>query len=209
MGHVASFTSVRMRFGDEQLLQFRASHDTFQVIILGAGLDTRPWRLNLGPGVNVIDVDQADMTEFKRARLLAAGAQLLPAGALMNGKPHKFPLQCGAWNGLPLDLTGSWLPSLMQSWPLTGVHSSPPSCCLVYKWLPMACLRSCQLAIHHKSRLSTNVFCTIVVHIKAAYGVACLISSLLTGCIALQMSRVSGWPRGCSTTWTRRRDRPC
>lgn len=117
MKHVASFTSVRMKFGDEQLLRFRASHVTFNVVILGAGLDTRPWRLDLGPGVNVIDIDHEDMTEFKRARLLAAGAQLQ-----MDGKAQRFPLRCGAWKGLPLDLTGSWLPSLMQSWPSTGVH---------------------------------------------------------------------------------------
>lgn len=46
--HVASFTSVRMKFGDCQLQHFRASHDTFQIVVLGAGLDTRPWRLDLG-----------------------------------------------------------------------------------------------------------------------------------------------------------------
>jgi hypothetical protein len=127
-----------MRFGDEQLLQFRASHDTFQVIILGAGLDTRPWRLNLGPGVNVTDIDQKDMTEFKRARLLAVDAQLLPAGAPIDGKAQRFPLRCGAWKGLPLDLTGSWLPGLIQSGLSTGAHYSPTPC-LVYNLLPRAC----------------------------------------------------------------------
>ena len=181
MKHVASFTSVRMRFGDEQLLQFRASHDTFQVIILGAGLDTRPWRLNLGPGVNVIDIDQADMTEFKRARLLAADAQLLPAGAHMNGKPHQFPLRCGAWKGLPLDLTGSWLPTLMQSWPSTGVHSSSALCCLVYKWLPVGFFDPPdlldRLSTQMQSLLMHSADCVLFVLQPVAYGVAFHIKS--------------------------------
>ena len=57
-----------------------------QVVIQGAGLDTRPWRLNLGPDVTVYDIDQRDMTDFKRARLSAADAQVQ-----VDGKPHCFP----------------------------------------------------------------------------------------------------------------------
>jgi O-methyltransferase involved in polyketide biosynthesis len=107
-----------MKFGDSQLVQFRASHVTFQVVILGAGLDTRPWRLDLGSGVSIYDIDQKDMTEFKNARLLAADAQLQ-----MDGKTHRFPLQCGSWKGVPLDLTGSWLPGLLMSGLSTGASS--------------------------------------------------------------------------------------
>ncbi|CAL8461666.1 g1197 [Coccomyxa elongata] len=118
VNHVASFTSVRMKFGDSQLVQFRASHVSFQVVILGAGLDTRPWRLDLGSGVSIYDIDQKDMTEFKNARLLAADAQLQ-----MDGKTHRFPLRCGSWKGVPLDLTGSWLPGLL----LSGLSTDVPT----------------------------------------------------------------------------------
>ncbi|CAK0775047.1 hypothetical protein CVIRNUC_004228 [Coccomyxa viridis] len=116
--HVASFTSVRMKFGDCQLQHFRASHDTFQIVILGAGLDTRPWRLDLGSGVSVYDIDQPDMTNFKKDRLSAVDAQLQ-----MDKKNHRFPLRIGGWKGVPLDLTGPWLPGLLQS----GLSTDVPS----------------------------------------------------------------------------------
>jgi O-methyltransferase involved in polyketide biosynthesis len=43
--------------------------------MLGAGLCTRPWRLDLPPDVAWFEVDQADLIAHKRRALAAAGAQ--------------------------------------------------------------------------------------------------------------------------------------
>lgn len=141
--HVASFTSVRMKFGDCQLQHFRASHDTFQIVILGAGLDTRPWRLDLGSGVSVYDIDQPDMTNFKKDRLSAVDAQLQ-----MDKKNHRFPLRIGGWKGVPLDLTGPWLPGLLQSGLSTGAGLGPPP-----DWCTPGCLRRHSAADHLQDTL--------------------------------------------------------
>ena len=46
-----------------------------QVVLLGAGMDTRPWRLPLPAGTLWLEVDQADVAAAKKKLLQAANAQ--------------------------------------------------------------------------------------------------------------------------------------
>jgi methyltransferase (TIGR00027 family) len=56
---------VRSRFMDELLLEALASNPIATVVCVGCGLDTRPWRLELPPDLRWIEVDFADMLDFK------------------------------------------------------------------------------------------------------------------------------------------------
>jgi len=62
---------VRSRFMDELLLQSLASKPISTVICLGCGLDTRPWRLDLSPDLRWIEVDFADMLDYKEGLMSA------------------------------------------------------------------------------------------------------------------------------------------
>jgi methyltransferase (TIGR00027 family) len=60
---------IRTKFIDEFLL-FEMGTDTFDCVVnLGAGLDTRPWRLNLLPGLRWIEADFADVLDYKHSLL--------------------------------------------------------------------------------------------------------------------------------------------
>lgn len=60
---------IRSRFMDDLLMGALAEDRIETVLILGAGLDTRPWRLDLPPALRWIEVDFPDMLDYK-ARLL-------------------------------------------------------------------------------------------------------------------------------------------
>jgi methyltransferase (TIGR00027 family) len=62
---------VRSRFLDELLLEALASEKIATVLCLGCGLDTRPWRLELPPDLRWIEVDFADMLDYKNALMSA------------------------------------------------------------------------------------------------------------------------------------------
>ena len=56
---------LRCREIDDMLLEAIAAEDIRTVVLLGAGLDTRPWRLALPPALRWIEVDFADMLDYK------------------------------------------------------------------------------------------------------------------------------------------------
>ncbi|MCZ2150117.1 MAG: class I SAM-dependent methyltransferase [Bryobacterales bacterium] len=56
---------VRGRFLDELLLDALASEPVATVLSVGCGLDTRPWRLELPPGLRWIEVDFPEMLDYK------------------------------------------------------------------------------------------------------------------------------------------------
>lgn len=68
IGHV-----VRTRFLDDFVLSACASGCT-QVVLLGAGLDTRAFRLHWPPGTRLFELDVADMLAFKAKVLTDHGA---------------------------------------------------------------------------------------------------------------------------------------
>mmetsp|Transcript_12913 Transcript_12913/g.35180 ORF Transcript_12913/g.35180 Transcript_12913/m.35180 type:complete len:389 (-) Transcript_12913:111-1277(-) len=72
-----------------------------QVVLLGAGMDTRAWRLHLPGGVHWWEVDVAEVLEAKRAIMRRAGASFSSAGRLKKGA-HQ--LQCASYASAPADL---------------------------------------------------------------------------------------------------------
>jgi methyltransferase (TIGR00027 family) len=60
---------IRSHFIDELLLQALASNPIATVLSVGCGLDTRPWRLALSPALRWIEVDFADMLDYKESRM--------------------------------------------------------------------------------------------------------------------------------------------
>ena len=62
---------VRSRFMDELLLEALASNPIGTVVSVGCGLDTRPWRLELPPDLRWIEVDFADLLDYKDALMSA------------------------------------------------------------------------------------------------------------------------------------------
>jgi methyltransferase (TIGR00027 family) len=62
---------VRSHFLDELLLEALASKPIATVLSVGCGLDTRPWRLELPPDLRWIEVDFADVLDYKDALISA------------------------------------------------------------------------------------------------------------------------------------------
>lgn len=65
--------AVRTRFIDELLQDALSAAPIETVLCLGCGLDTRPWRLELPPSLRWIEVDFAEMLDYKEA-LMAGDA---------------------------------------------------------------------------------------------------------------------------------------
>ncbi len=63
--------SVRSHFIDELLLEALASKTIATVLSVGCGLDTRPWRLALPPELRWIEVDFAEMLDYKEGLMSA------------------------------------------------------------------------------------------------------------------------------------------
>ncbi|HKW17180.1 MAG TPA: class I SAM-dependent methyltransferase [Terriglobales bacterium] len=57
--------AIRTRLLDDLLLEALAAHSTKTVLSVGCGLDTRPWRLDLACDLRWIEVDFADMLDYK------------------------------------------------------------------------------------------------------------------------------------------------
>ena len=62
---------VRSRFMDELVLEALALEKIATVLSLGCGLDTRPWRLEVPPDLRWIEVDFADILDYKNALMSA------------------------------------------------------------------------------------------------------------------------------------------
>jgi O-methyltransferase involved in polyketide biosynthesis len=95
-----------------------------QVVVLGAGMDARAWRLTLPQGLAWLEVDRPGVLEAKRAALAAAGAELggepaspmraaPSANALLEAKLGALartassagvPLRAERWAGVAADL---------------------------------------------------------------------------------------------------------
>jgi methyltransferase (TIGR00027 family) len=65
--------AVRTRFVDELLLEALAAYPIKTVLSVGCGLDTRPWRLELTPSLRWIEIDFAEMLDYKE-RLMSGEA---------------------------------------------------------------------------------------------------------------------------------------
>ncbi|MFJ6623268.1 class I SAM-dependent methyltransferase [Kitasatospora sp. NPDC091335] len=72
-GRLGRYFGLRTRVLDDHLLA-AARAGTRQVVVLGAGLDSRAYRLDWPPGCVVHEIDTEQVLAFKRAVLDAAGA---------------------------------------------------------------------------------------------------------------------------------------
>ncbi|WP_055551903.1 class I SAM-dependent methyltransferase [Streptomyces sp. NBRC 110028] len=72
-GRLGRYFGLRTRALDDFLLA-RARAGTRQVVLLGAGLDTRAYRLDWPPGRTVFEIDQGPVLAFKRGVLDGLGA---------------------------------------------------------------------------------------------------------------------------------------
>jgi len=59
------FVGLRCRVIDKMLIEAIKAHGIKVVVLLGAGLDTRPWRLDLPPQLRWIEVDFPDILDYK------------------------------------------------------------------------------------------------------------------------------------------------
>ncbi|WP_345762127.1 class I SAM-dependent methyltransferase [Diaminobutyricibacter sp. McL0608] len=66
------WVAVRTRFLDELLLDAVAAGDR-QIVVVGAGLDARAFRLPLGPDVVFFEVDRTDVVAVKERMVAASG----------------------------------------------------------------------------------------------------------------------------------------
>jgi methyltransferase (TIGR00027 family) len=66
---------MRCRFVDELLLSALAERAIAALVVLGAGLDARPWRLDLPRDLRWIEVDFPDILNYKAAQLSAQAAK--------------------------------------------------------------------------------------------------------------------------------------
>lgn len=105
MPGMVDWIAVRTRFFDDYFTAAEAA-DIRQSVILGAGLDSRAYRLNWSPGTVVYEVDQPGVVEFKSATM-----------ALLNAHPHADHQLVG------VDLRGDWVSALRDS----GFDSSVPT----------------------------------------------------------------------------------
>lgn len=62
----ADSTARRAKHFDDWTSEFLAQHDRAVVLHLGAGLDTRVWRVDPGPNVSWYDVDQPEVIDVRR-----------------------------------------------------------------------------------------------------------------------------------------------
>jgi len=74
-GAMAAWVSARTRFLDDLLLDATAAAGLRQVVLLGAGLDARAFRLPWPAGVRLFEVDTAEMLSFKQRVLDEQQAQ--------------------------------------------------------------------------------------------------------------------------------------
>lgn len=62
---VARHVAARAKHFDDWTSEFLAQHERATVVHLGAGLDSRVWRVNPGPGVSWYDVDYPDVIDVR------------------------------------------------------------------------------------------------------------------------------------------------
>lgn len=119
-----------------------------QVVLLGSGMDTRPWRLDLPPKVSWFEIDRHDVLKAKKAELQNSGAEFRPhsssshsssstsqtsskagtsnqtSAAQEGGTKQCFQLKAISWNCAAVDLqVPGWSKQLIKA----GLDTSLPT----------------------------------------------------------------------------------
>ncbi|MFD6277887.1 class I SAM-dependent methyltransferase [Streptomyces sp. NPDC060209] len=105
-GRFARYFGLRTRVLDDFLLRSVHTGDARQVVLLGAGLDARAYRLDWPPGCVVYEIDRGGVLEFKHEVL--DGLSATPQAA-------RVPV--------PVDLRADWVEALTGA----GFDTSAPS----------------------------------------------------------------------------------
>lgn len=92
-----------------------------QVIVLGAGMDSRPWRLPLPPNVSWFEIDQSEVVAEKKRALMLAGAEV--PGSNTSALAH-HTLRCSSWCSLALDVTDT--ENMIEELRINGLDLSQP-----------------------------------------------------------------------------------
>ncbi|KAK9826652.1 hypothetical protein WJX74_007947 [Apatococcus lobatus] len=112
--------AVRTKFIDDCIAQSLTSQEGLkQVVLLGAGMDSRAWRMPMPEGVSWFEVDMADVLLAKQKALSLLGAeisapagldacgQLAPAHASALGQQFsRYPLRPDKWISFEANLEG-------------------------------------------------------------------------------------------------------
>ncbi len=72
--HGSRYIGLRTRFYDDQLLA-AAQQKVLQVVLLGAGLDARAFRLSLPPKLTIFEIDQPEVLDWKDGVLRGRGTE--------------------------------------------------------------------------------------------------------------------------------------
>lgn len=83
-----------------------------QVVVLGAGMDARPWRLVLPQGVTWFEVDLGNVVNLKKKLLKDAEAAMSSEA----NKTARFPLRCSRWCAVTGDVEHKrWLDTIVDA----------------------------------------------------------------------------------------------
>jgi methyltransferase (TIGR00027 family) len=127
---LVDFVAARTRFFDDY---FTAAHGVGirQVVILGAGLDARAYRLNWPAGTTLYEIDQPEVIEFKTATLAGLGigpkADRRPVAADLRGEWPAALDRCGFDPRVPTVWSAEglipYVPPDTQDRLLDGIHT--------------------------------------------------------------------------------------
>jgi methyltransferase (TIGR00027 family) len=95
MGRSGWAVTVRIRVLDDLLLRTLREHQVHTVLSLGAGLDARPYRLDLPGDLRWIEVDVPETIDYKeRVLALVAFGTSSPIPVRHWSKPENFRTSC-------------------------------------------------------------------------------------------------------------------
>lgn len=102
-----------------------------QVVVIGSGMDTRPWRLDLPQGVKWFEIDTADVLKAKTKTLKRLGASFQQQehqegqGQNQEGTTTAaYPLKTASWTSVAVDVSSpGWCTSLVSA----GFNSKEPT----------------------------------------------------------------------------------
>lgn len=92
-----------------------------QVVVLGAGMDSRPWRLPLPPNVSWFEIDQSEVVAEKKRALVLASAEVPGSNT---SALAQFALRCSSWCSLAIDVTDT--ESMVEELCSNGLDVSQP-----------------------------------------------------------------------------------
>jgi methyltransferase (TIGR00027 family) len=180
---------IRSRFLDELLLHALAGHAIETVVSVGAGLDTRPWRLELPADLRWIEVDFPAMLDYKSALLASERpkCRLSRVAADLNDASERQAVFDAAGRGRGLMITEGLL-SYLPAETVRALATEPAATSGIRYWL-------LDLASPDLARRAGMDSRQAILNVQAA--------SHLDGLLILEAARRSGWNSIATRTYTK------